>query len=54
LSRFDFMLKHVPGIRMGKVDRLSKRLDWKARVSGVVHTRVEVHRIVLEMSRLVE
>ena len=29
LSRFDFTLKHVPGMRMGKEDRLSKRLDWK-------------------------
>ena len=27
LSRFDFMLKHVPGTRMEKTDRLSKRLD---------------------------
>ena len=29
LSRFDFTLKHVPGTRMGKVDELSRRLDWK-------------------------
>ena len=29
LSQFDFTLKHVPGTRMGKVDRLSRRLDWK-------------------------
>ena len=29
LSRFDFILKHVPGARMGKADRLSRRLDWK-------------------------
>jgi len=29
LSRFDFILKHVPGTRMGKADRLSRRLDWK-------------------------
>jgi len=29
LSRFDFMLKHVPGTRMGKADELSRRLDWK-------------------------
>ena len=27
LSRFDFILKYVPGSRMGKVDRLSRRLD---------------------------
>ena len=29
LSRFNFTLKHIPGTRMGKADRLSRRLDWK-------------------------
>ena len=29
LSRFDFTLKHVLGIKMGKADGLSRRLDWK-------------------------
>ena len=29
LSRFDFILKHVAGSKMGKVDRLSRRADWK-------------------------
>jgi len=29
LSRFDFLLKHVAGIKMGKVDGLSRRMDWK-------------------------
>jgi len=32
LSRFNFMLKHVPGSRMGKADSLSRRLDWKVEV----------------------
>jgi len=32
LSRFNFMLKHVPGSRMGKADSLSKRPDWKVEV----------------------
>jgi len=27
LSMFDFTLKHVPGTKMGKADRLSIRLD---------------------------
>jgi len=27
LSRFDFILKHVLGTKMGKVDRLSRQLD---------------------------
>ncbi len=29
LSRFNFILKHVPGSRIGKADRLSRRLNWK-------------------------
>ena len=34
LSRFDFTLKHVPGTKMGKADRLSRRLDWKVGVEN--------------------
>jgi len=29
LSRFDFTLKHILGMKMEKADRLSRRLDWK-------------------------
>ena len=29
LSRFNFILKHVPESRMGKADGLSRRSDWK-------------------------
>ena len=32
LSIFDFILKHVPGIKIEKVDELNRRLDWKVRV----------------------
>ena len=32
LSRFDFILKHVPGGKMGKADGLSRRLDWEVGV----------------------
>jgi len=32
LSRFDFLLKHVPGSRMEKADSLSRRLDWEVGV----------------------
>ena len=32
LSRFNFTLKHIPGTKMGKTDRLSRRLDWKVGV----------------------
>jgi len=34
LSRFDFILKHVLGIKMGKTDKLSKRLDWKVGIEN--------------------
>jgi len=33
LSRFDFTLKHVSETKIGKMDRLSKRLDWKVGVA---------------------
>jgi len=32
LSRFDFTLKHVSGMKMGKADGLSRRPDWKVGV----------------------
>ena len=32
LSRFNFILKHVLGIKMRKADRLSRRLDQKVGV----------------------
>ena len=34
LLRFDFILKHVLGIKIGKADKLSKRPDWKVRVEN--------------------
>ena len=32
LSRFDFTLKHVSETKIGKVDELSRKLDWKVRI----------------------
>jgi len=32
LSRFNFILKHILGSKMGKADSLSRRLDWKVGV----------------------
>jgi len=32
LSRFDFVLKHIPRTKMEKTDSLSRRLDWKVGV----------------------
>ena len=34
LSRFDFLLKHVPEVKMGKADGLSRRPDWKIEVEN--------------------
>jgi len=32
LLRFDFTLKHAPGTKIEKADRLSRRPDWKVEV----------------------
>jgi len=32
LSRFNFMLKHIPGSKMGKVNSFSRRPDWEVGV----------------------
>ena len=32
MSRFDFSLKHMLGMRMGKANGLSRRPDWKVGV----------------------
>jgi len=44
LSRFDFILKHVAGSKMGKADRLSRRADWKVGVDkdNWIHSMYEV------------
>ena len=34
MLRFDFTLKHVLRTKIGKVDRLSRRSDWKVRVEN--------------------
>ena len=34
LSRFDFVLKHIQGSKMGKADGLSRRSDWEKGVEG--------------------
>ena len=31
---FDFTLKYVPGTKIGKADRLSRRLDWKVGIEN--------------------
>ena len=32
MSRFDFTLKYVPEVKIGKVNSLSRRLNWRIRV----------------------
>ena len=34
MSRFDFTLKHVLGVRIEKADRLNRRPDWKVRTEN--------------------
>jgi len=34
LSRFDFVLKHIPGSKMGKADGLSRRSIWEKGAEG--------------------
>jgi len=48
LSRFDFVLKHVPGNRMGKADRLSRRSDWEIGVEKDNEEQMLVKREWLE------
>ena len=56
LSRFDFTLKHVLGTKIGKADRLSRRLDWKADVEKDNDNQVfikncwlySLHEVVIE------
>ena len=40
LSRFNFTLKYIPGVKIGKVDGLSRRPDWKIGVDKDNEDRV--------------
>ena len=51
LSRFNFMLKHVPGSKMGKTDSLSKRLDWEVGVEKDNEDEILVKPEQLEVRR---
>jgi len=44
LSRFNFVLKHVPGKSMGKVDSLSRQPDWQVGVDKDNEDRVLVKK----------
>ena len=56
LSRFDLTLKHVPGTKIKKADRLSRRLDWKLGVKKDNNDQIfikncwlhSLHEVVIE------
>jgi len=58
LFRFDFTLKHVPGTKIGKVNSLSRRLDWKVEVDKDNEDQVfikdcwlySLHEVVIKVS----
>ena len=52
LSRFDFVLKHVPGSRMGKADGLSRRSDWEVGVEKDNEEQMLVKKEWLEAKRI--
>jgi len=52
LSRFDFVLKHISGSKMGKADRLSRRPDWEIRVEKNNEEQILVKKEWLEMKRI--
>ena len=51
LSRFDFMLKHVPGTKIGKTDSLSRRPDWEVEVERDNEDKMLVKKEWLENRR---
>jgi len=52
LSRFDFILKHVPGSKMGKADGLSRRSDWEKGGEGDNKKKVLLKHKWLEVKRI--
>jgi len=52
LSRFNFMLKHISGSRMGKADGLSRRLDWKVGVERDNKKQMLVKKEWLDAKRI--
>jgi len=52
LSRFDFILKHVLGSKMGKADGLSRRNNWEGGVKGDNEEKTLVKPEWLEVKRI--
>jgi len=52
LSRFDFILKHILGIKMWKADGLSQRSDWEKEREGDNEEKVLLKPEWLEVKRI--
>ena len=52
LSRFDFVLKHISGRKMGKADGLSRRPDWEIGVEKDNKEQTLVKKEWLEIKRI--
>ena len=52
LSRFDFILKHISGSKMGKADGLSRRPDWEVGVEKDNEEQVLVKKEWIEARRV--
>ena len=52
LPRFNFMLKHVPGSKIGKTDSLSRRLDWEIGVERNNKDKMLVKQEWLEVRKM--
>ena len=52
MSRFDFVLKHILGSKIGKTDRLSRRPDWEIGVKKDNEEQILVKKEWLETKRI--
>ena len=52
LSRFDFVLKHISGNKMGKADGLSRRPDWEVGIEKDNEEQMLVKKEWLETRRI--
>ena len=52
LSRFDFVLKHIVGNKMGKADGLSRRPDWEVGIEKDNEEQTLVKKEWLEEKRV--
>jgi len=50
--RFDFILKHISGSKMEKVDELNRRLDWEIGMKKDNEEQMLVKKEWLEVKRI--